>query len=162
MLGPSLEQLFNICGRKFSLKTVLQLADQMLSRLEFLHDAGFLHRDLKPDNFLMGIHDSERVVYAVDLGLGKAFTREPGNARAQHIAYAEGKTLTGTARYTSINTHLGVEQSRRDDLESLGYIFMYFLRGKLPWQGIKAKTRHEKYDKIARKKLSTLPEQLCR
>ena len=137
MLGPSLEKLFNICGRKFSLKTVSMLADQMLSRLEFIHDTGYLHRDLKPDNFLMGMYASERVVYTVDLGLGKSYMMTTDDGQRKHIPYQDGKTLTGTARYASVNTHLGVEQSRRDDLESLGYIFMYFLRGRLPWQGIK-------------------------
>eukprot|EP01084_Bolivina_argentea_P159397 277610_1 len=159
MAGTSLEDLFNYCSRKFTLKTILMIADQMLSRLEFIHDNGYLHRDLKPDNFLMGMYNSERVVYVVDLGLGKSYIN---TNTSTHIPYTEGKTLTGTARYASVNTHLGVEESRRDDLESLGYIFMYFLRGRLPWQGIKAKTRHEKYEKIARKKLSTLPEELCK
>ena len=137
MMGPSLERLFTLCDRRFSLKTVLFLADQMLERLQFIHDSGYLHRDLKPDNFLMGIYHSERVVFAVDLGLAKAYIdRRTGD----HIAIAHGKTLTGTARYASINTHLGQEQSRKDDLESLGYMFMYFLRGSLPWQGIKVHT----------------------
>ena len=105
--------------------------------MEFIHDT-ILHRDLKPDNFLMGMYNSERVVYTVDLGLGKSYMiYDPEKGKSIHIPYQEGKTLTGTARYASVNTHLGVEQSRRDDLESLGYMFMYFLQGRLPWQGIK-------------------------
>ncbi len=133
ILGPSLEKLFfNLCNRKFSLKTVLMIADQMLSRLEFIHDNGYLHRDLKPDNFLMGMYNSEIVVYVVDLGLAKSYIDKRNN---RHIPYTEGKTLTGTARYASVNTYLGVEQSRRDDLESLGYISIS--HGRLPWQSIK-------------------------
>ncbi|CAN8247888.1 unnamed protein product [Cochlearia groenlandica] len=127
LLGPSLEDLFNYCDRKFSLKTVLMLADQL--------------------------------VYAIDFGLGKKY-RDLQTHR--HIPYRENKNLTGTARYASVNTHLGVEQSRRDDLESLGYVLMYFIKGSLPWQGLKAGTKKQKYDRISEKKVSTPIEVLCK
>ncbi|KAK6151966.1 hypothetical protein DH2020_014601 [Rehmannia glutinosa] len=113
LLGPSLEDLFNFCSRKLSLKTVLMLADQM--------------------------------VYIIDFGLAKKYR---DSSTHQHIPYRENKNLTGTARYASMNTHLGIEQSRRDDLESLGFVLMYFLRGSLPWQGLKAGTKKQKYEKI--------------
>ncbi|KAK6126780.1 hypothetical protein DH2020_039469 [Rehmannia glutinosa] len=127
LLGPSLEDLFNFCSRKLSLKTVLMLADQM--------------------------------VYIIDFGLAKKYR---DSSTHQHIPYRENKNLTGTARYASMNTHLGIEQSRRDDLESLGFVLMYFLRGSLPWQGLKAGTKKQKYEKISEKKVSTSIEALCR
>eukprot|EP00727_Mastigamoeba_balamuthi_P001058 m51a1_g1095 putative casein kinase i isoform delta-like (739) ;mRNA; f:73387-78343 len=157
LLGPSLEDLFNFCGQHFSLKTVLMLGDQLLRRV--VHGKNFIHRDIKPDNFLMGVGPKSSQVYIIDFGLAKKYRDSKTH---QHIQYRENKSLTGTARYASINTHLGIEQSRRDDLESLAYVLIYFYRGCLPWQGLKADNKRQKYERISEKKLATTVEQLCK
>ncbi|KAL5471338.1 hypothetical protein EMCRGX_G029443 [Ephydatia muelleri] len=159
LLGPSLEDLFNFCSRRFTMKTVLMLADQMIGRIEYVHNKNFIHRDIKPDNFLMGIGRHCNKLFIIDFGLAKKYR---DTRTKQHIPYREDKNLTGTARYASVNAHLGIEQSRRDDMESLGYVLMYFNRTSLPWQGLKAATKKQKYEKISEKKLSTPIEVLCK
>ena len=158
LLGPSLEDLFNKCNRRFSLKTVLQLADQLLERVDTLHARHLIHRDIKPANFVIGLGEQGNNIYCVDFGLSKRY-RHPKNL--QHIPHRDGRSLTGTPRYASINNHLGVEQSRRDDLESIGYVLIYFLKGSLPWQGLKARNAQKKYRLILEKKQSVSIAQLC-
>ncbi len=157
LLGPNLIELFNYCNaKKFTIGTVCMLAIQILNRIEYMHKHHYLHRDIKPENFLIGCGDKSNIVYLIDFGLSKKY-KDPKTH--QHIPYRENRALTGTARYVSINTHLGIEQSRRDDLESIGYVLVFFLKGSLPWQGLK--NNQDKYGKIMEKKLQIPTEILC-
>lgn len=182
LLGKNLEDVFEAtCAHKFSLQTIIQLTLQLLSRFEYLHSKKYtfikskvkiiyksmhfslfriIYRDVKPENFLLGAPESANCnqVHIVDFGLSKEYV----DASGKHLSYREGKSLTGTARYMSINTHLGIEQSRRDDLEALAHLFLYFLRnGKLPWSGLKAPTVKERYRMIGQVKQSIPVEELC-
>ncbi|KPA79645.1 putative casein kinase I [Leptomonas pyrrhocoris] len=159
MCGPSLEDVFNYCHRRFSLKTVLMIADQLLHRIQYFHEKGFVHRDIKPENFVLGCRAKGHILYVIDYGLSKLYWEMKKNS---HIPFAEGRPLTGTARYCSVNVHRGYEQSRRDDLESIGFLFIYFLQSTLPWQGIQAKDQQLKTIKIGEKKISTPLEELCK
>ena len=160
-LGPNLIELFKFCSmNKFTLSTVCLLAIQMLNRIEYIHEHGFIHRDIKPENFLIGHKNNSNVIHLIDFGLSRRYIMKKNN---QHIPYREGRNLIGTARYISINTHLGIEQSRRDDLESIGYVLLLFLKGSLPWQGMKDQGINitDKFRKIMEKKLQIPVEILC-
>lgn len=158
MLGPSLEDLFNLCHRRFSLKSVLMIADQMIQRLEDVHEKHSIHRDIKPENLSIGIGENQKHVYLFKFSSAKRY-RDPQSL--QHIPIQYEKSLIGTPRYCSINTHLGVEQSRRDDLEALGYVLLYFITGMLPWQGLKAATKAQMLEKTLLKKRVTDIQTLC-
>ena len=158
LLGPSIEKLFNKNKKKFSLLTVIMIVEQILYRLEYIHSKNLIHRDMKPDNFLIGKGNKNKIIYAIDFGLSKKFKE---SKTGLHIPYRDGKYLTGTARYASINTHLGVEQSRRDDIEALGYMMVYLMKGHLPWQGMVSSNPEKKYDKIKKLKIEIKLEELC-
>mmetsp|Transcript_108881 Transcript_108881/g.243102 ORF Transcript_108881/g.243102 Transcript_108881/m.243102 type:complete len:383 (-) Transcript_108881:163-1311(-) len=158
LLGPSLEDLFRSCDRRFSLKTVLMLAEQMLDAIEYVHSCGVVHRDIKGSNFLIGVGERSGCVHIMDFGLAKRYRDSAG----KHVQGFQKNGFTGTVRYASLNVHRGFEPSRRDDVEAIGYVLMYFNRGSLPWQGLKANSKKEKYEKIMEKKMSTPIEVLCK
>jgi serine/threonine protein kinase len=157
LLGKSLEGLLKASPeKKFSLKTVCLLGIEMLKILKCIHDKHYIHRDIKPDNFAIGYSNPSKL-YLLDFGLAKKYR---SSKTLEQKPMMKNKKLTGTARYASINALKGYDQSRRDDLESIGYVLAYLLRGNLPWQGIIVKTKEEKYAKILYKKQYITPEQL--
>ena len=157
LLGKSLEEIFTSYGKPFSLKTVCVLGIEMIKRIQYIHSKYYIHRDIKPDNFMTGRGPNEKKIYIIDFGLAKKYYSV---SRAQHIKFITGKHLVGTARYCGRNAHRGYEQGRRDDIESIGYVLMYFLLGVLPWQGLKAKKNEDQFEKIAQKKYTTSFEEL--
>ena len=157
LLGKSLDEIFNSYGKPFSLKTVCVLGIEMIKRIQYIHSKYYIHRDIKPDNFMTGRGPNEKKIYIIDFGLAKKYYSV---SKAQHIKFVTGKHLVGTARYCGRNAHRGYEQGRRDDLESIGYLLMYFLLGVLPWQGLKIKKYEDHFEKIAEKKYSTSFEEL--
>lgn len=156
-LGPSLQDLYERRKKNFSLKTVCMIGIAVLESLEDIHGRSRIFRDIKPENILIG-HGNPDDLFLIDLGMAKCYIDpKTGN----HIPFIDEKKLTGTARYASLNTHMGYEQSRRDDLESLGYTLIYFLKGCLPWMGVHAKTGKEKHTVIGEMKRTVSFDALC-
>ena len=159
LMGKSLEEIFeSLPKKKMSVNCVAKIGIQMIEILEYIHKKHIIHRDIKPDNFVMGRGDKSKYVYLLDFGLAKKYR---SSTTLKHYRMTKKKNLTGTARYASINALNGLTQSRRDDLEAVGYVLMYFLRGKLPWQGLRVKNKEERYHKIMEIKQETSPSLLC-
>mmetsp|Transcript_18046 Transcript_18046/g.51300 ORF Transcript_18046/g.51300 Transcript_18046/m.51300 type:complete len:342 (+) Transcript_18046:54-1079(+) len=160
LMGPSLADLLEFCGKRFSLKTTLMLMGQMLECLEAVHAAGLVHRDLKPDNFLIGLGEKASTVHIIDFGLSTAWI---DRRTRDHVPYRENRGHVGTARYSSVGSHFGRQQSRRDDLESLGYLMLYFLQGSLPWQHAQLFCRDDKerLREIQDRKAAMTVDRLC-
>ena len=157
LLGPSLSKLIDKYLINFTIKDICLLSIQMLERLEYIHSKSFIHRDIKPQNFLMGTKDIS-TVYLIDFGLAKKFRSKKG----KHIKFNINNNITGTPRYCSINALRGAEQSRRDDLESCFYVIIYFFRGNLPWQNLRIKSRQERFNKINEIKKNVNYKVLCK
>lgn len=156
-LGKNLNELFDICGHKFSMKTVLTIADQMILRIEYLHRKGICHCDIKPENFLVGHGIYRWTIYLIDFGLSKFYIEKNG----AHVPVQNNCPLVGTIRYASRNLHKGISSSRRDDLESIAYLLIYFLKGSLPWQGIQSHSAKGKINKIGLMKEELPLDKLC-
>lgn len=156
LLGPNLEQLRIYCEGKFNLQTTLVLGYHMLTRLEHIHDNCYLHRDLKPNNFVIGRGDKLNIIYLIDFGLAKMYK---DCVTGSHIPFQDRKQVVGTMRFASINAHYGMEQSRRDDMESLGYVLIYLIKGRLPWQELC--DNDESDEEVLKCKLNTPIEKLC-
>ena len=156
LLGKDLASYLKIY-KKFSLKTVLMIADQLLLLLENIHSKCLLHRDIKPENILVGKGDHGDTIFFVDFGISKYYKDNLG----RHIAYREKKSFIGTTRYASIAAHLGIEISRKDDLESLAYVIIFLAKGQLPWQNLNV-SEAEKTKKVGEIKIKTTVEELCK
>ena len=159
LLGPSLMDLFTLCGSKFSLKTTLMITYQLLDRMQHMHLKNFIHRDLKPDNIMMGLGEDSQNLFLVDFGLTRSII---DSKTGKHIKFKGGKNLVGTCRYVSVNSHLGHELSRRDDLISVGYIMIEMLTGSLPWIGMHSGKPSARYRKIGDFKASISNKRLCK
>lgn len=153
--GPSLDKFI----KDINETNILWIAEQTVNAIQSIHKSGILHRDIKPENLLTGINGLQsKKIYVVDFGLCKSFITKDG----YHIPEIRNKKLTGTARYASVHTHLGLEQSRRDDLESLGYVIVYLLNQYLPWMGVKGETKKEQHKNIMDIKIKTSVDELCK
>lgn len=155
LLGPSLEAIITK-SKKFRLKSIILLAIQLIDTMRYIHDCGYIHRDIKPDNFVIDNKNGENV-YCIDFGLAKKYVKKNN----EHIPFIKNNKFCGTARYASIAAHKGYTQSRKDDLEAIAYMLIYLFRSKLPWEQIKAKDKKEKYRLILEKKESISEEELC-
>ena len=146
LLGPSLDKLLKFCNKQFKLQTICYIGIEMIERLETLHKNSILHRDIKPNNFIWGNYSRKKKskknfnnIFLIDFGLSCFYI-----VKNKHYECSTGNSFIGTLRYASINTHKGIRESRRDDLESVMYVLIYLFKGCLPWQGIKAKTKSER------------------
>ena len=131
-MGLNLAELLKLCGGKFSLKTVLMIADQMLNHIEFIHSKGLLHRDIKPDNFVIGKGENSKNLYLIDFGSSDFYI----DANGEHIIWEEVRSMIASLLFASINNHVRSKPFRKDDLESIGFCLCYFMKGELPWQGL--------------------------
>jgi len=160
LLGKSLEHYIQQKG-KFSIKLTLQIGVQVINLLKTIHDKGLIHRDIKPENFLFGNDDESKQLYIIDFGLSKTYINYEENC---HIEMKNSNNIIGTPSYVSLNGHKLLELSRRDDLESLGYMLIYLYCGKLKWQKINIYENFEKSNTLIMKakmnlgKLYDLPD----
>ena len=156
LLGPNLKSLLSQSGGKFTLKTVMLLALQIIRRIEAVHNQGLLHRDIKPENLVMGMGDDDKTVYLIDFGLAEPYL----DSKGRHIPFNRNQNVAGTLNYLSTFAHLGIRASRRDDLISFGYMLIYLVNGNLPWMNLAGNSK-EKVHKMCQMKFNLSREILC-
>ena len=160
LLGKSLDKILNeLPSKKMSLRCACNIAYQLITIFEIIHNNDIIHRDIKPANIAIGYEDKYKFLYVLDFGLSKKY--RIGHSK-KHLPFTKNNQLIGNARYSSINALEGGTQSRRDDLESIGYLILYLILGKLPWQGKVSHSKDDKYYKIREIKKQTTPEELCK
>lgn len=159
LLGSNLEELACSFGGTFTLPTILFIAGQLLDRIRNVHNRSYIHRDVKPENVAIGLGKQAKTIFLFDFGLAKRYISPRGR---RHVSLKEGRPLTGTMRYASLNAHFGVELSRRDDLESLGFTLVHLAKGSLPWQGLEAENEKGLAKAILKKMAVTSIELLCK
>ena len=157
LLGKSLKELYISKNCNFEFKDACLIAIQIIERIKWVHYQKIVHRDIKPDNFLIGLNDPN-IIYIIDFGLSKKYK---SSTTGKHIKYTELKKFTGTVLYASVNALRFKEQSRRDDLESIGYMLIHLMKGSLPWLKIKVNNKKESYLKISQIKKHITSEKLC-
>ena len=156
LLGQSLKDLFKLKNKKFSIKTTCMLGIQMIERIEYIHSQKIIHTNLKPNPFILGKKSKSHILFLSDFCSAKKYWMHN-----EHIKFSEGKTNFGSAKFLSSNALNGYEVSRRDDLESIAYIIIYFIKGSLPWQGLELNSKEEKFKKICEIKNQITPKGLC-
>ena len=157
LLGKSLKELYLSKNSNFEFKDICLMAIQIIERIKWVHSHNVIHRDIKPDNFLIGLEDPN-IIYLIDFGLSKKYK---SSTTGKHISFSEVKKFTGTLLYASSNALRFKEQSRRDDLESICYMIIYLMKGSLPWQKLRVNNKKQSYMKVGLFKRNIRPEKLC-
>ena len=158
LLGKSLLDIFNSKNLNYEFKDICLIAIQIIDRIQWVHSRKIIHRDIKPDNILIGLKDPH-LIYLIDFGLSQKFQ---STKTGKHIKISRLKTFTGSINFCSSNALRLLQQSRRDDLESIGYMLVYLMKGGLPWQNVKIDNKKENYFKVAQIKKLISPEILCK
>ena len=158
LLGKSLFDIFAENHKEMPIEDICLIGQQIIDRIQWVHSKYIVHRDIKPDNFLVGREDPN-IIYLIDFGLSQQYR---STTTGKHIRFGFTGKLTGTVRFASANALRGGEQSRRDDIESIGYMMVYFMKKRLPWQGVTGTRKMERYLKIYKMKKNTSPEELCK
>ena len=158
LLGKSIYNIWIEKGKKFNLKDTCMFAIQALERVEYVHSKNYLHRDIKPANFLVGNPDTSQI-YLIDFGNARKYR---SSRTGKHLPFNKNYKIYGTTIFLSLNVLRGIEQTRKDELESLGLVIIYLYKGYLPWSNYKFKDIFQALEKIKSIKESLPLKQLCK